>query len=521
MSALQLLSNQISAIAMWTHSVLASALCFLPMFRSLTTASHCEPWTMDKPNRIFVLTDIANEPDDTMSLIRLLSHSDMYTVEGLVAITSFWLPNATYPEHIQTLVDAYSTVYENLQSHSNYSFPTAKHLTSKVASGPTTYGMQALFDLQSGGNLTSGAQLLIAAVDASEEPLYIQAWGGTNTLATALWHIKSTRSSTSLSSFIYKIRVYTISDQDDTGPWIRYYFPSIRYIASRAGFDQYSIAAWTGISSAGADPGGPNAQVVSQAWLTEHIQVGPLGKLYPDVLYIMEGDTPALLFNTQTGLGDAEHPSWGSWGGRYGAIAGSESQYGDAVDVVKGANNRTYNTNHAAIWRWREAFQSEFAARIQWTLTPYVSDTNATHPPIVVVNESCGSQALNVDVHVGETVVLNASASWSPDEGASLNFTWFQYVEPSSFSTGAVQKFNFTEVVGSEGRVVELVVPESLFGYCVAAEDVTQFGQWGEAEKCLTLHVVLAVKDDGREVAMTRYRRVLLNVQPYDGRART
>jgi hypothetical protein len=497
--------------------LLASALSLLPVF-TLTTATLCEPWTFGQLNRIFVLTDIANEPDDTMSLIRLLTHSDMYKVEGLVAITSFWLPNATYPEHIQTLVNAYGTVYENMQSHSNYTFPTAGYLTSKVVSGPTTYGMEALYAFQNGGNLTDGAQLLISAVDASDEPLYIQAWGGTNTLATALWHVNSTRSASELNRFTSKLRVNTISDQDDTGPWIRYHFPSIRYIAARAGYGQYSIAAWTGISSSGADPGGPNAEVVSQAWLTEHVQIGPLGKLYPDVLYIMEGDTPVLLFNMQTGLGDAEHPSWGSWGGRYSEIAGSKSQFGDAVDKVEGANNRSYTTNHATIWRWREAFQGEFAARMQWSLSPYGVDTNTTHPPIVVVNGSCGSQALELDVHVGETIVLDAGQSWSPDEEASLNFTWFQYVEPSSFSTGAVGKLNITQVAHSEGSVVEIVVPESLLGYCVAEMDVTQFGQWAEAEKCLTLHVVVAVKDVGKENAMTRYRRVLLNVQPYDGR---
>jgi hypothetical protein len=39
-------------------------------------------------SRIFVLTDISNEPDDQESLVRLLAHADLYNVEGLVATTS-------------------------------------------------------------------------------------------------------------------------------------------------------------------------------------------------------------------------------------------------------------------------------------------------------------------------------------------------------------------------------------------------------------------------------------------------
>ena len=72
----------------WTPSITVITL-FLSGFISnvLGQESQCQPWIVDQKDRIFVLTDIANEPDDSMSLVRLLTHSDMYTVEGLVAIT--------------------------------------------------------------------------------------------------------------------------------------------------------------------------------------------------------------------------------------------------------------------------------------------------------------------------------------------------------------------------------------------------------------------------------------------------
>lgn len=88
-------------------------------------------------NRIFVLTDVGNEPDDSMSLVRLLVHSDLYDVQGLVVVTSFWLPNSTMPQIIHDLVDAYGPVRDNLQSHSSSVFPSAKDLSSKISSGPS------------------------------------------------------------------------------------------------------------------------------------------------------------------------------------------------------------------------------------------------------------------------------------------------------------------------------------------------------------------------------------------------
>ena len=47
-----------------------------------------------------------------------------------------------------------------------------------------------------------------------------------------------------------KIRVYTISDQDDSGPWIRKTFPGLFYIVSPGphGGGAYHFATWSGAS---------------------------------------------------------------------------------------------------------------------------------------------------------------------------------------------------------------------------------------------------------------------------------
>ena len=46
--------------------------------------------------------------------------------------------------------------------------------------------------------------------------LWISIWGGANTLAQALIHVRATRSADALQKFVEKLRVYSISDQDDS-----------------------------------------------------------------------------------------------------------------------------------------------------------------------------------------------------------------------------------------------------------------------------------------------------------------
>ena len=144
-------------------------------------------------------------------------------------------------------------------------------------------------------------------------PLWICVWGGPNTLAQALFEIRKTKSAADAKQLIAKLRVYTISDQDDSGIWMRKNFPDLFYIVSPGG---YGSSTWSAINSVG--PGIRN-EVISNRWLAENIQQGHglLGAVYPDVAYGMEGDTPSWLNLVPNGLSDPEHPDWGGWGGRY------------------------------------------------------------------------------------------------------------------------------------------------------------------------------------------------------------
>lgn len=71
---------------------LSFALLGLLLRFSIGHAERCAPaLKIDKKPQVFIMSDISNEPDDTMSLIRLLLHADQYNITGLAAVTSYWM----------------------------------------------------------------------------------------------------------------------------------------------------------------------------------------------------------------------------------------------------------------------------------------------------------------------------------------------------------------------------------------------------------------------------------------------
>lgn len=450
----------------------------------------------DRP-RLFVLTDIENEPDDAQSLVRLLVHSNRYEIEGLVATTSVWLPDRTAPERIRRIVDAYARVRDRLEKHES-GFPEAETLRRVIASGLPTFGMKGVGE----GKESPGSTMLIAAVDrADERPLWVAAWGGTNVLAQALWHVSRSRSEAELARFVAKLRVYAISDQDDSGPWIRESFPELFYIVS-PGYEEndgggYHYGTWTGISGDrfhGRFDGG-DFSLVTNEWLEANVikDHGPLGAEYPRWAYLMEGDTPSFLYLFPNGLGSPEHPDYGSWGGRYEYYtphrrpwhrqAETRPIWTNAVDEVIGADGQPHNSIYATIFRWRSAFQNELAARMDWCVT---EPHEANHPPLARL-----AHPATMDVHYGDTLALSAKGSSDP-EGDELDYRWFVYREAGTYMGRPVLQ-------NADQRDAKITIPKVTW----------REGQRSEEPK--TLHVILEVTDRGKP-ALTRYRRTIITV---------
>src|SRR4249919_2263619 len=93
--------------------------------------------------RVIVLTDIEADPDDTQSLIRFLTYSNQWDVEGLIATTSIHQKTRVAPESILKLLEVYKRVQPNLLKHER-GYPTYEELKAKVKKGLPRYGMEAV-----------------------------------------------------------------------------------------------------------------------------------------------------------------------------------------------------------------------------------------------------------------------------------------------------------------------------------------------------------------------------------------
>lgn len=453
----------------------------------------------DPKHRLIVLTDIEADPDDTQSLVRLMLYSNEIDIKGIIATTSCWHKNMVNPESIKKIVNAYKQVQPNLKKH-HPDYPYAEVLQACIKSGLPLYGMEGVGT----GKDSEGSEWIIQELEKNDErPLWISVWGGANTLAQALFKLKATKSEKELTTLINKLRVYTISDQDDSGIWIRNNYPNLFYIVSPG--DDYGSATWSAINS--YIPG-INNQSISNGWLAENIQQGhgPLGACYPDVAWGMEGDTPAFLSLILNDLNNPEHPNWGGWGGRYEydlpdfskqTRGGSgvpyepetrkiwtnaidtytpyvHNEYGRAVK----ADTITHQSAKASLWRWRDDFQNDFAARMDWCTKSY---SNANHHPIIVLE-----QPNQITVKSGQGFVLDAFNTSDPD-GDSFSFLWFNYPEAGSYNN----------VIPVEGC-------ENSHGVYFIAPVVNQQE---------TAHFILKVTDRGTP-QLTSYRRIIVNIEP-------
>jgi hypothetical protein len=464
----------------------------------LTTSFLAYSADSEKP-RVLVLTDIENEPDDAMSLVRYLVYSNQFDTEGIIATTSCWQRDKIADWRIYEIVAAYSKVQANLSTHEP-GYPTAEYLHSVVKRGFPDFGMNAVGD----GKDSDGSEWIINTIDKKDDrPIWVLVWGGANTLAQALWKLHLTRPEREFQAIVKKLRVYTISDQDNTGPWMRRMFPDLFYIVS-PGFQEnnetgYQYATWTGISGerwykykTGAD-----ATIVDNPWVKANIQgKGPLGAEYPDIAYIMEGDTPSFLYLINNGLGVAERPDYGSWGGRYELYTPPFKKWHhepetrpiwtNTQDMVW-ANGVCYISDQATIWRWREAFQNDFSARMDWTIKQ-VGEAN--HPPVVKLNHKN-----EVTVKSGEKFVIDASLTTDPD-GNSLKYNWFLYFEPGSYML-------FTDNQSNRNYQLDIADRDKPIASFIAPK----------VDKPSDMHIILEVSDDGQP-ALTRYQRVVVNLIP-------
>ncbi|KAL5041300.1 hypothetical protein BDW71DRAFT_212280 [Aspergillus fruticulosus] len=502
---------------------LTRSLCALSL---LATAAATACTNRTAMPRTVVTTDL--EQDDLASLIRYLLYTNELDTQGIIYTSSrfhwsgdgngtrFFLPDREYDSPqwtwrwtgtrtVQDIVKkAYAEVWPNLHVHDPF-YPSPDELLAVVKIGNIDFEGEMEKD-------TEGSDFIreLLLDDSDSRTLYLQAWGGTNTIARALKSIEDEYSSSGswnrIKAAISRKAVVLASGFQDTtyNDYIAPSWPALRVEDFSAA---YSLWAYNCERGQGNVRGLPDNNVYFTGnWTKANVQTGPLGRLYRSWLdgqrmpgdlldvfgdldwfagskqtchplepyaFLSEGDN--VVFNPliNTGLQDPANPTLGSWGGR----SKQNSTLPDLWVLVDNEKNATGSEDSGYTYtRWIAPIQNDFAARMQWTLE--ANYTRANHAPEVQI-----LNGTSVDARAGATIVLAGEVS-DPDNDA-VKTSWWQYLEEGTYE-GSVE---VTEL-GAHGASV--VVPEN-------------------AREGQTISIILEATDE-REVPLTRYARVVIRV---------
>lgn len=463
------------------------------------------------------------EVDDMDSFIRMLLYSNEFQVEGLVYSSSQWhykgdgqgttfvsemewtrerygertelrWPGTTW---MQEFIGLYAEVYPNLTEHAD-GYPTPDYLQSIVRVGNIEFEGEMEKD-------TEGSEFIkrLLLDESNADPIYLQIWGGTNTVARALKSIQEEYEDTEDWEEIYerisdKAIIYSILDQDATyRKYIEPNWPDVRVFYNSAQFWSFAYA-WPRVVPEELK------DYLRGDFYNEYILEGhgPLLAQYytwgdgrqiegdpehdhgnPEVAeennmskgsFISEGDSPSYLYLVDVGLSSLDNPSHGSWGGRMEQSESNPRRWEDGEDVVDyNIYTDSLDTSYPQV-RWIDAIQNDFAARADWCVMSY---EEANHAPDVQVSRN------SINASPGERIELTASAD-DPD-GDNVNFRWWQYWEVDSYES-------------------QIDLPED------AGNNLT-FTVPGDARSGDDIHIILEGIDSG-EPQLTRYQRVIIEV---------
>ncbi len=397
-------------------------------------------------------------------MVRFLLYANEWNIKGLIHSSSkyHWKGDDTAPEHdwapvvwLDKQIDAYAEVYPRLLQH-DATYPTPEYLRSQVFVG--NIAMEG--DIRAP---TPGSNRIVKVLlDPDESPVWLQAWGGSNTIARALKTIQEDYPE-HVEEVTKKARIYLITEQDNTlKTYIRPQWPGMQIL--RSGGPSFGAIAyhWQKTQSEAVQ------RYFDASWMIGNVlrDHGPLCALYEankDGRFRSEGDSPAFLHIIPTGLRSEENPGFGGWGGRFAEQGGIWK----STDV-DGAEPHS-------ILRWAADFQNDWAARADWCVKDF---KEANHPPVAKAKGP-----LNRSVRVGQIVTLAAEPVGDPD-GDAVTYHWWQYKEAGTASAVAIS--NTRSKTGAS-----FVVPP---------------------EPGRTVHILLEVTDNGIP-SLRRWQRVIFTIQ--------
>ncbi|MEM7792746.1 MAG: nucleoside hydrolase-like domain-containing protein [Verrucomicrobiota bacterium] len=496
----------------------APGIIFCSLLATLLSASI----SASERDRVIILADMGNEPDEEQQMVHMLMCSNEFELEGLIAVTGKFLrpeskdpyKRELHPELFHELISEYAKVVKNLRKHAD-GWHSPKYLRSIVTTGQTGYGIASVGE----GLSSPGSELIIRAAEKKDpRPLHIVVNAGSNTLAQALFDYERTHTDEEMDQFISKLIVYENGAQDDAGAAICHKYPGIHWIRSNYQTYCYGGPSWEGQAdkSINLDNLGPHtwkpyeySPLGQHQWLLENVigNHGRLGAKYPlrsfwrgQLVFMEGGGTVPWLSFVSRGLGDLRNPHWGGWSGRFTkekaeniwskhADIKEEEQASVPFKVFVEAKDTWADPEtgieyreslFAPVWRWRRAIQNNLQCRMDWCVEDF---EDANHHPIAVLDGDRSDRIIKTKVSAGDELTFDASESFDPD-GDALEIGWWLYQEAGSYK-GAVP-------LERRDESITIKVPED------AAES--------------DIHLILEVRDKNKIAELYDYRRVVITV---------
>jgi len=293
-------------------------------------------------------------------------------------------------------------------------------------------------------------------------PVWLQAWGGANTVARALKSIEESHPARK-SEVTHKAKLFLIAAQDPKAEeYILKNWPGLFVIRSTSAYLAIAYR-WEQVMTPAEQ------KYFDKDWMARNILNGHGAlcasyEVRKDGAFRSEGDSPAFLHLIDVGLRNLEQPNYGGWGGRFEWEENLWRSAPDASSITQ------------SIMRWATAFQNDWAARADWCVRSY---REANHPP-----EARLAHALDITAKPGERLKLSARFSSDPDQN-QLSFNWWHYSEAGKYRGQVVME-------DSDQVEATFTVPAS-------------------AKPKDTIHIVCEVTDNGVP-SLTRYQRVIVTV---------
>ena len=484
------------------------------------------------------------EVDDQNSLRHFLFYANEVELQGIVQTSSkfHWIgvPGAKKPEKkrkddfegieqsgpfdapyrwpgtdwMMRVIDDYEKDYPNLVRHAD-GYPTPDYLRSITKVGNIGYEgeMEAP---------TEGSELIRKRIlDDDERTLYLQVWGGTNTIARALMDIETEYRDTAEWPVLHekitqKVVITACGEQD---PAYREYvaesWPGILFVKTlqmgsyaypwfmmpegeskdtlKAAFMKQEILTGKSALTSGYctwldghryEGEGEDAQFGANPNIVHEWFGAKMGLSYVPQKYdfLSEGDSPTYILLFPWGFRTLENFAWGGMAGRYHRVEGQTNSKGEALNLwdvsLDHYTDREGKTSELeSMWPYVADVQRDFAARVAWAGAD--SFEKGEHAPVLTIAEGT-----DLTAKAGEKLVFHAHKD-SPD-GQAVSIRAWVYREASAPCAASMK-------VAVERETVLMRIPE-------------------EAAPGDQIHIVIQAQARGH-YRLTHYQQAIITVQ--------